>query len=1127
MILRLPSRPSGSARIHHQHPVAPSHLLSDPAFSPDPHSNPYFASNREPAWAISPPAGHPVFKNKQHRPPTVEVTTYGTGLSEPPNNLDFQLIQPPNSPVSFLDGGSGTEDPPSFPFTIPKPLHSSLNPAKSTSSPSTKVIAPLSVTTHVEAPSAPAIPQLPPPKAIKKRRMPFLSRRKTTQPTETYAAENTKASMPPPSALTDDVTREGRPAKALRMGSEPIMPQYGERSARQARSITTSTSTPSSIAPTTSSMGSKLLSGRTSELDKIDELDETSPWGVALHHGGPYEAALRVIKPEKGRTPLGISNGGAGTYHNQAMKAHGHAYVPPQAPIGISLNLKPGQILPRTFHEKRSNQPPRMREGATLPPRFQAAALSQSNTSPTPSLYRSQSYAASSSQSSAVMSHTVGGFDLAHGARPDLKQGRRQSQPLVPSVPSHHALDAVLPRDGYRQVPQNDFSTNAGSSQREGNSDHSHSQHAFNTPSDPAFHSPAATMTGLSQQNLSSAHLPRTLLQVQPAVQFLSPPQQVSQSVPNQTDSRVPTGFVMQPASDDHSADHALVEDDEEDSDEEDYSVDAPHDIGLAMLQSESETLIIPSPQIYLPHGTSEEDLEFNPYDPVHMEKDYSRSPSPLVVLYARSDRSHDSYSSYAPSRAPSLALSHGSSSHESHRSHRHESMTVIPPPLPHSAPPSQDSHMSLRPDSGLLPQVPNLAPGRRTSEGPPAGQALSRQTTKSMLAGRSASELRVRNPEASSQDFVNVDVGYQKKASLFGGTTGGGHHEDPPPYKAVAVAPTTYTNDLHSLSQHQHRDDIRSNSSSINNNHSSYWQMNEIPPSDDSHEPPPSNTLNITKSTENIYIHSVNRPGLQPPPAIALESDSALSTPGTQSQGVPRDRSPPMLPARRSRERIQIPTPGVSALDLDHERPRPSAPIAPPIAPDRDVRSLYPSSVSITSSYLRNGPPPPHRRVPKHLVMPAPLNTNQNSLLERNHIQQQTWVRFGFFEAPLPPPSTVLANHQASLQAPSQPRTAKEYPTRAAAPPAFATTPVKTAVFVPVAPKAQDVAVPSSRKLKKRTSVLPPPAHPTATIVSTTVSFAPPVVGFANSPEVEKNISRMKNEKVPKRVLSKKRTDI
>lgn len=71
-------------------------------------------------------------------------------------------------------------------------------------------------------------------------------------------------------------------------------------------------------------MGSKLLSGRTSELDKIDELDETNPWGVALHHGGPYEAALKVIKPEKGRTPLGISNGGSGTYHNQAMKAHGH-----------------------------------------------------------------------------------------------------------------------------------------------------------------------------------------------------------------------------------------------------------------------------------------------------------------------------------------------------------------------------------------------------------------------------------------------------------------------------------------------------------------------------------------------------------------------------------------------------------------------------------------------------------------------------------------------------------------------------------------------------------------------------------------------------------------------------------
>lgn len=677
---------------------------------------------------------------------------------------------------------------------------------------------------------------------------------------------------------------------------------------------------------------------------------------------------------------------------------------------------------------------------------------------------------------------------------------------------------------------KSDLPSSADISQREGSSDHSHSQHASNIPSEALFHSPPAT-TGLSLP----AYFPRTLLQVQPAVPSLPPQQRGSQ------DPSVPTGFLRQPGSDDHSANHALVED-EGDSDEEDYSVDARHDIGLAMLQFESETLVIPSPQIYLPHGTSDDDLEFNPYDPVHMEKDYSRSPSPLVVLYARSDRSHDSYSSYAPSRAPSLALSHGSSSHESHRSQRHESMSVIPH-LPQSAPPSQVAHMPSRPDLELLSQAPNPAPVRRLSDGHSVTQTQSLQPSKAMLVGRSPSQLRVRNPEAFSQDLPNVDVGYQKKALLFGGTTGG-HHEDPPPYKAVAIAPTEQINELRSSSQ-QHHDDIRSTSDSININHSSNWHMKEIPPSDDSHESRRSSALNIAQSTDNIYIHSINRPGLPPPPAVPSESNLAGVTPGSKLKGPPpRDRSPPMLPARRSRERIQVPTPAVSALDMDQDRARVSAPIAPPTTSDRDVRSLYPSSVSITSSYLRNGPPPPHRRVPKHLVMPAPLNTNQNNLLERNNLQQQMSTPSSTGVQQLPrahptgfnpasskprylPPSTVLANHQASLQSPPQHRVAKEYPIRVTAPPPLATTPVKTAVFVPIAPKAQDAAVPSSRKLKKRTSVLPPHAPSAATIVSTTVSFAPPVVGFPNLPEVEKNISRLKSEKVPKRVLSKKRTDI
>jgi hypothetical protein len=32
------------------------------------------------------------------------------------------------------------------------------------------------------------------------------------------------------------------------------------------------------------------------ELDRIDELDETNPFGPAIHHGGPYEAISRIVQ---------------------------------------------------------------------------------------------------------------------------------------------------------------------------------------------------------------------------------------------------------------------------------------------------------------------------------------------------------------------------------------------------------------------------------------------------------------------------------------------------------------------------------------------------------------------------------------------------------------------------------------------------------------------------------------------------------------------------------------------------------------------------------------------------------------------------------------------------------------
>ena len=49
--------------------------------------------------------------------------------------------------------------------------------------------------------------------------------------------------------------------------------------------------------------------GGARELDMIDELDESNPSGVALHHGGPYEAIQKVTasRAQVQRTPYAVS----------------------------------------------------------------------------------------------------------------------------------------------------------------------------------------------------------------------------------------------------------------------------------------------------------------------------------------------------------------------------------------------------------------------------------------------------------------------------------------------------------------------------------------------------------------------------------------------------------------------------------------------------------------------------------------------------------------------------------------------------------------------------------------------------------------------------------------------------
>ncbi|KAF8167716.1 hypothetical protein B0H34DRAFT_803851 [Crassisporium funariophilum] len=328
--------------------ISPS-LLSDPAFSADPHSHPYFVTSHDPPWFSPPPLGHPVLKNK-HR--THLATADGHITS-----ADFHLIQPPNSPVSPIafTGSKGLPH-----FSVPEPpsvLHNQLSTSKGIE----RLTAPSSQTHNSTSSStlgAPELPTPPPPVEQIRKRMNFFSRRKSVQPSvpvkpkpvliskKGQRRSEIIAPIPP-----HDVTEQFRPA-APRQASAPEVAQNVDRVVLPARSVTDG---PPSGFTAPKRLAADGHSGRIQDLDKIDELDETNPWGIALHHGGPYEAAAQALK--KGGSAMPSNNG---SYQKFPFHANGKTYVPPQAPSGVSLNLSPGQILPHKFHAQYA-QPSRMR----------------------------------------------------------------------------------------------------------------------------------------------------------------------------------------------------------------------------------------------------------------------------------------------------------------------------------------------------------------------------------------------------------------------------------------------------------------------------------------------------------------------------------------------------------------------------------------------------------------------------------------------------------------------------------------------------------------------------------------------------------------------------------------------
>lgn len=227
--------------------ICPS-LHDDPAFSADPFSNPYFVTSHN-SWLSSPPLGHPVLKNIK-RQPNIVSALYGTANSD----SDFQLVQPPNSP-NIPSGLS--------------PQH--LNP----------------LTRYNKLPTLSSVS----PSMNQAHRRPSLLKKEDRRTLRRQSAQ--------PHPIKSFFSSIGKTVH--RRNSLPAVPSDAAlppQSVQHTQDLLTS----ASVAPQVLRHGDRVQA-----LDQIDELDETNPWGIRIHHDGPYEAANVQDNKRAGNFPLGLA----------------------------------------------------------------------------------------------------------------------------------------------------------------------------------------------------------------------------------------------------------------------------------------------------------------------------------------------------------------------------------------------------------------------------------------------------------------------------------------------------------------------------------------------------------------------------------------------------------------------------------------------------------------------------------------------------------------------------------------------------------------------------------------------------------------------------------------------------
>lgn len=230
--------------------ICPS-LHDDPAFSADPHSNPYAVTSHN-SWLS-------VLKNNK-----IPLAPHGIAAD---SDSDLQPVQPPNSP----DIPSG----PSPQYLNPLTIYNKLPTLLSTLSSSANQ-GPTSVMSQGVRRSS----------VLKKenKQTSFLSRRQSAQP------QSTKSFF---LSIGKKVRRRSDLPAALGNTTLPLQPPQPTEDLPGS----------ASVAP------QKVLGNRGwADLDQIDQLDETNPWGIRIHHDGPYEAANIQVNKRAGHVPLGLAS---------------------------------------------------------------------------------------------------------------------------------------------------------------------------------------------------------------------------------------------------------------------------------------------------------------------------------------------------------------------------------------------------------------------------------------------------------------------------------------------------------------------------------------------------------------------------------------------------------------------------------------------------------------------------------------------------------------------------------------------------------------------------------------------------------------------------------------------------